>query len=40
MAVVNRLADEIRESMTVDMKYEHGLISDEEFRAYQMSGKG
>ena len=40
LAVVNRLADELRESMTVHMKYEHGLISDEEFRAYQMSGKG
>jgi hypothetical protein len=40
LAVVNKLADELRESMTVHMKYEHGLISDEEFRAYQMSGKG
>lgn len=39
LAVINRLADELRESMTVSMKYEHGLKSEEEFRAYQLSGK-
>jgi hypothetical protein len=39
LAVINRLADELRESMTDHMKYEHGLISEEEFRAYQLSGK-
>jgi hypothetical protein len=39
LMVVNRLAEELQESMTVHMKYEHGLISEEEFRAYQMSGK-
>jgi hypothetical protein len=39
LVVVNKLADELRESMTVHMKYEHGLMSEEEFRAYQLSGK-
>jgi 5-formaminoimidazole-4-carboxamide-1-beta-D-ribofuranosyl 5'-monophosphate synthetase len=39
LSVVNRLADELQESMTVHMKYEHGLISEEEFRAYQLLGK-
>jgi hypothetical protein len=34
LMVVNRLAEELQESMTVHMKYEHGLISEEEFRAY------
>jgi hypothetical protein len=27
----------LQESMTVHMKYEHGLISEEEFKAYQLS---
>ena len=38
LGVVNKLADELQESMTVHMKYEHGLISEEEFNAYQLSG--
>jgi hypothetical protein len=39
LAVVNKLADELQESMTVHMKYEYGLMSEEEFNAYQSSGK-
>jgi hypothetical protein len=39
LAVVNRRVDELRESMTVHMKYEHGLISEEEFRVHQLLGK-
>jgi hypothetical protein len=39
LAAVNKLAEELRGSMTVHMKYDHGLISDEEFRAYQLLGK-
>jgi hypothetical protein len=39
LAVVNKLADELQESMNVHMKYEHGLISEEEFNAYQLSGR-
>ena len=37
LGVVNKLADELQESMTVHMKYEHGLKSEEEFNAYQSS---
>ena len=36
---VNKLAEELQESMTVHIKYEHGLMSEEEFKAYQLSGK-
>jgi 5-formaminoimidazole-4-carboxamide-1-beta-D-ribofuranosyl 5'-monophosphate synthetase len=39
LAAVNKLAKELQESMTVHMKYEHGLMSEEEFKAYQLSGK-
>jgi hypothetical protein len=39
LAAINKLAEELRESMTVHMKHDHGLISEEEFRAYQMSGE-
>ena len=39
LAVANKLAEELRESMTVHMRYEHGLISEEEFKAYQLSGE-
>jgi hypothetical protein len=39
LAVVNKLGDELQESMNVHMKYEHGLMSEEQFNAYQLSGK-
>ncbi len=39
LALVNKLADELRESMTIHMKYEHGLLSKEKFRAYRLSEK-
>jgi hypothetical protein len=35
LMVVNKLAEELQECMTVHMKYDHGLISYEEFRVYQ-----
>jgi hypothetical protein len=38
LAVVNKLAEELQESMTFHMKHDHGLISEEELRAYQLSG--
>jgi hypothetical protein len=39
LAVVNKLAQELRESMTFHMKHDHGLVSEEEFKAYQLSGR-
>jgi hypothetical protein len=39
LMVIKKLADELQESMTIQKKYEHGLISEEEFRVYQLLGK-
>jgi hypothetical protein len=39
LMVVNKLAEELQECMTVHISYGHDLMSEEGLRSYQLSGR-